>query len=143
MNVYVKSIVTSRPVWESNRRGAVGSTLTLTFFFLPAPRVDRPFFFLTGGVAGGAAETSDHSSGSFRRPWKWSSPSDRGRCRFVNVTAKLSRSTKSNQSKLVTARSLDAGQPDAPTSYKWRWCWAPRPPPGLYMRAIWRTFAAV
>ena len=101
MNVYVKStgIVTSRPVWESNRRGVVGSTLTLTFF-LPAPRVDLFFFLATGDLAaGGAADTSDHSSGSLRRPWKWSSPSERGRCRLVNVTAKLSRWTKSNQSK--------------------------------------------
>ena len=100
MNVYVKStgILTRRPVCESNRRGAVGSTLTLTGFFLP--RVDPFFFLATGDLAtGGAAAASDHSSGSLRRPWKWSSPSARGRCRLLNVTAKLSRWTKSNQSK--------------------------------------------
>ena len=44
MNVYVKStgLLTRRPVCESNRRGAVGSTLTLTVFFFTA---GRPFLF--------------------------------------------------------------------------------------------------
>ena len=72
--------------------------MTLGFFFLPAAREDL-FVFLIFGEAAGAGEPAVHSSGSFRRPWKWSPPSERGRCLFMNVTAKLSLSTKSNQSK--------------------------------------------